>query len=82
MTRDETVVHPAFAVSIEPTARNGCLGRSWILAGYATAVSLNRVRTTSSTISDEQLAQVRRKVGFMIGFPQVSPLLRKLTTAS
>jgi len=82
MTRDETVVHPAFAVSIEPTARNGCLTRSWILANYATAISRTRVRTTSSKISDEQLAQVRLKVAFMIGFPKVSPLLRELTIAS
>jgi len=78
MTRDETIVYPAFAISLEPSSQNGCLERCWILANYASVVSLARVRTTSSTISDEQLMQVRLKLSFMIGFPHVSPRLREL----
>ncbi|MDQ2907845.1 MAG: type II toxin-antitoxin system PemK/MazF family toxin [Candidatus Eremiobacteraeota bacterium] len=76
MTRDETIVHPAFAVSIEPSAKNGCGERCWIMGNYASVVSLARVRTTASAISDDQLVQVRLKLSFMIGFPQVSPLVQ------
>jgi mRNA interferase MazF len=81
ITSDERRVHPLFAVLLEPDMQNRCKTRSWVLGNRATAVSPLRCRMTEASITTEQLQLVRQRVAYMMGFPQISPLLASFLEA-
>jgi mRNA interferase MazF len=81
ITSDTTFVHPAFAVRLEPSARNGCNAPSWIIANAPMAIALTRTRPTPSSITKEELELARLRVAQMMGFPQISPLIAEFLEA-
>ena len=69
LTRDERIVIPTFSERIEPTPENGAPATSWALGHHVSTISLHRVmKTTSSRITDEQLASLRQRVALALGF--------------
>jgi mRNA-degrading endonuclease toxin of MazEF toxin-antitoxin module len=69
LTRDERIVIPTFSERIEPTPENGAPATSWALGNHVSTTSLKRViKTTSSRITDAQLASLRRRVALTLGF--------------
>lgn len=67
LTRDEALAYAAFAERIDPTPENGAAATSWALAHHVTSVSTRRVQATSSHITTEQLASLRRRIALAIG---------------
>jgi mRNA interferase MazF len=67
LTEDHDLAAPDLSVSIEPTPGNGCPARCYALSSFVTATSVVRVRPTGSRITDDQLAEIRRQIGFAIG---------------
>ncbi len=81
ITCDAQWVHPSFSVRLDPTEENGCIATAWILANAPTIIAAARCSPTASSITDEQLQLVRQRVAYLIGFPQVSPLLASFLDA-
>ena len=69
LTEDPALVIPELTVRIEPTAENGCTKPSWALSYNVTATSKTRLRRTSSRLSTEQLADIRRQIAIAVGTP-------------
>lgn len=67
LTSDESLAYAAFAERIEPTPENGGDTISWALAQHVTSVSLQRVQTTRSCITSDQLASLRRRIALALG---------------
>ena len=67
LTSDPGVAMPSVSVTIDPTPENGCERRCFALAPSVTAVSIRRVRATPSRIRPDQLAEIRRLIGEIIG---------------
>ncbi len=68
-TRDERIVIPTFSERIEAAPENGAPATSWALGHHVSTTSLQRVaKITSSRITDEQLASLRRRVALALGF--------------
>jgi len=60
-TREELNIRAA-TLRIEPTAKNGCTAISYALAWNVQTVPFARIRTTPSSVTDEQLAGLRKLV--------------------
>jgi mRNA-degrading endonuclease toxin of MazEF toxin-antitoxin module len=58
---------PGGVVSIEPTPENGCTKRSFALAWNVQSVPHARITETSSRITTEQLADIRRIIALWLG---------------
>jgi mRNA interferase MazF len=67
LTEDVGLVIPGLAEPIDPSAENGCSTRCFALAPFVACTSANRVRATSSRITTDQLARIRRQVAEAIG---------------
>ena len=67
LTRDEALAYAAFAERIDPAPENGAETTSWALAHHVTSVSLQRVQSTASHITAEQLGSLRRRIGLALG---------------
>jgi mRNA-degrading endonuclease toxin of MazEF toxin-antitoxin module len=55
------------ALTILPTAENGCPKPCYALAHHVTATSKHRVSATSSNITQAQLTQIRKLIAIAIG---------------
>jgi mRNA interferase MazF len=67
MSGDTVDVIEDLSVTIDPSPENGCTKVCYALAFLVTATSVARVRATPSRITDEQLAEIRRKIVIAIG---------------
>jgi mRNA-degrading endonuclease toxin of MazEF toxin-antitoxin module len=67
LTSDEGLAHRSFAEQIEPTADNGADATCWALAHHVTGISLRRVNPTTSRITAEQLASIRKRIMVAVG---------------
>ena len=67
LTSDAGLAYPAFSQQIEPTNGNGAKVTSWALAHHVTSVSSQRVKATSSRVSEAQLASIRERIALAIG---------------
>jgi mRNA interferase MazF len=67
LSGDKLDVIEDLSVTIEPSPENGCTKVCYALAFLVTATAVARVRATSTRISDEQLAEIRRKIVIAIG---------------
>lgn len=67
LTRDEGLAHRSFAERIEPTDENGSEMTCWALAHHVTSVSLQRINPTTSRVTANQLASIRRRVAVAVG---------------
>jgi len=67
LTEDAAFAIPDLAVSIAPTAENGCAKPCWAVSQLVAATSKARVRATPSRITQEQLATIRRQIALAIG---------------
>jgi len=67
LTDDPRLAMPSLSVPIAPTPGNGCPKASWAVAHHVTATSKQRIRTTTSRITDAQLAEIRRRIALSIG---------------
>ena len=67
---DELVIAD-LALTIEPTAENGCTKRCYALSHCVTTNLKQRVRPTQSQILPEQLEAIRRQIALAIGVERV-----------
>ncbi|QQP87536.1 type II toxin-antitoxin system PemK/MazF family toxin [Skermanella sp. TT6] len=67
LTDDPKLAMPSLSVPIAPTPENGCPKASWAIAHHVTATSKQRIQTTTSRITDAQLAEIRRRIALSIG---------------
>ena len=67
LTEDATLAIPGLSEPIEPSAGNGCTKLCFAIAPFAASTSMARIRTTSSRITADQLARIRRQVAEAIG---------------
>ena len=68
LTEGRTFAIPELSVAIEPTGENGCTKACWAVSCMVAATSKVRLRPTSSKVAPNQLAQIRRQIGFALGF--------------
>jgi mRNA-degrading endonuclease toxin of MazEF toxin-antitoxin module len=64
---DDDMGVPDLSVAIDPTPTNGCTKRCYALSFCVTTNSVGRLTPTPSRITDDQLAEIRRQIGFAIG---------------
>lgn len=64
---DPRLAIPDMALAIEPTEQNGCNKRCWALSHCVATSSARRLRGTESSISEQQLAIIRRQIAVAIG---------------
>jgi mRNA-degrading endonuclease toxin of MazEF toxin-antitoxin module len=64
---DDDMDVPDLSLAIDPTPENGCTKRCYALSFCVTTNSVGRVRNTGSRITPDQLAEIRRQIGFAIG---------------
>lgn len=67
LTRDEGLAHKSFAERIDPGIENGADTTCWALAHHVSSVSVQRVRSTGSRITADQLASIRRRIVLAVG---------------
>jgi mRNA-degrading endonuclease toxin of MazEF toxin-antitoxin module len=67
LTDDPRLAIPDLAVPLAPTPENSCPKACFALSHHVTAMSKKRVNVTASRISDDQLMQIRRLIGVVIG---------------
>jgi mRNA interferase MazF len=68
LTDDARFVIQALAVEIPPTPENGSTKTSYAVAHCVTTASKQRIgKATESCVTDEQLAQIRRRIAECIG---------------
>ena len=67
LTGDPRLAMPSLSVPIAPSPENGCSKASWAVAHHVTATSKQRIQTTTSRITDAQLAEIRRRIALSIG---------------
>jgi mRNA-degrading endonuclease toxin of MazEF toxin-antitoxin module len=68
LTEDRRLAIPDLSVAIDPTSENGCTKRCYALSHCVATTSAGRVRPTSSRISADELAAIRRQIALAIGF--------------
>jgi mRNA interferase MazF len=66
-TRDAAFAMPDLSVVIEPTSENGLTRRSFALAHNVATTSKARVRATPSSVTLDQLLEIRRKIALSLG---------------
>lgn len=67
LSEDRFTVAAELSVIIEPTAVNGCTKRCYALSPSVAATSVRRIKATDSRILPDQVAEIRRQIGFAIG---------------
>jgi mRNA interferase MazF len=67
LTEDGTLAISELSVPIEPTVENGCSKPCWAASHMVAATSKARLRATSSHVTPEQLARVRRQISIALG---------------
>jgi mRNA interferase MazF len=67
---DPNLAFEEFSVRLDPNQSNGCTKVCWILGHSLAATSFSRIRRTRSTISYEQLSELRSKIARAIGITQ------------
>jgi mRNA interferase MazF len=67
LTEDGTLAIPDLSVVIDPSPENGCTKPCWAVAHLVTATSKERLRTTPSCITPDQLSRLRRQIALAIG---------------
>lgn len=67
LTEDAGLAEPELTVAIGPTEENGCTKPCWAVSCFVTSTSKLRVRPTSSRITPEQLAAIRRQIAIAVG---------------
>jgi mRNA interferase MazF len=70
LTDDGRLAIPDLALAIEPTEQNGCSERCWALSHCVATTSARRLHATQSSISETQLAVIRRQIAVAIGLPR------------
>lgn len=64
---DPRLAIPDLALAIEPTEQNGCSKPCWALSHCVATTSARRLRATESSISETQLAVIRRQIAVALG---------------
>ena len=67
LTEDSRLAIPELSVAIEPTPQNGCPRRCYALSHCVTTTSAVRLRPTRSSVTLEQLREIRRQIALAIG---------------
>ena len=67
LTDDARLAIPDLALAIEPTEQNGCSKRCWALSHCVATTSARRLRGTESSLSETQLAVIRRQIAVALG---------------
>ena len=67
LTDDAALAIPDLSVAIAPTEANGCSKPCWAVSHLVTTTSKARLRSTTSSVTPQQLATIRRQVASMIG---------------
>ena len=67
LTDDAALAIPDLSVAIAPTAENGCSKPCWAVSHLVATTSKARLHATSSRITAEQLAAIRRQIALAIG---------------
>ena len=67
LTEDAALAIPDLSVAITPTAANGCGKPCWAVSHLVATTSKTRLRSTSSHITADQLAVIRRQIALAIG---------------
>jgi mRNA interferase MazF len=69
LTTDTSFVIQELAVEIPPTPANGCTSTSYAVAHSVVTISKQRIgKETPSSVTDEQLALIRRRIAESVGF--------------
>ncbi len=64
---DPRLAIPDLALAIEPTEQNGCSKPCWALSHCVVTTSARRLRATELSISETQLAVIRRQIAVALG---------------
>jgi mRNA interferase MazF len=64
---DPRLAIPDLALAIEPTEQNGWSKPRWALSHCVATTSARRLRATESSISETQLAVIRRQIAVALG---------------
>jgi mRNA-degrading endonuclease toxin of MazEF toxin-antitoxin module len=67
LSEDPDMAIPGTSLLIEPTPENGCTKACYALSQCIAATSVRRLTNTPSSITADQLAEIRRQIGFAIG---------------
>jgi mRNA-degrading endonuclease toxin of MazEF toxin-antitoxin module len=67
LTEDARLAIPDLSVAITPTAENGCKKPCWAVSHLVATTSKVRLQATSSLITSEQLATIRRQIALAVG---------------
>jgi mRNA interferase MazF len=67
LTEDAALAIPDLAVSITPTPENGCSKACWAVSHLVATTSKQRLRSTLSRITPDQLAAIRRQIALAVG---------------
>lgn len=70
LTEDTALAIPDLAVSILPTAENGCSKPCWAVSHLVATTSKHRLQSTPSRITPGQLVAIRRQIAFAIGIEE------------
>ena len=67
LTEDAALAIPDLAVAIPPTAENGCSKPCWAVSHLVATTSKQRLQSTGSRITADQLAAIRKQIALAIG---------------
>jgi mRNA-degrading endonuclease toxin of MazEF toxin-antitoxin module len=67
LSGDVLAAPESLTLAIDPTRENGCTVRCYALSYCVAATSIERLQTTPSRITTEQLAIIRRQIAMAIG---------------
>jgi mRNA interferase MazF len=67
LSDDAELVIPDLAVPITPTLENGCNKPCWAVSHLVATTSKARLTATSSRITTDQLATIRRQIALAVG---------------
>jgi mRNA-degrading endonuclease toxin of MazEF toxin-antitoxin module len=67
LTEDAGLVIPDLAVPISPTAENGCAKSCWAVSHLVATTSKSRLTATTSRVTAEKLAAIRRQIALAVG---------------
>jgi mRNA-degrading endonuclease toxin of MazEF toxin-antitoxin module len=67
LSEDPELAIPGTSLLIEPTLANGCTKACYALSHCIAATSVRRLINTPSSVTSQQLAEIRRQIGLAIG---------------
>jgi mRNA-degrading endonuclease toxin of MazEF toxin-antitoxin module len=67
LSEDPDMAIPGTSLLIEPTPENGCTKACYALSHCIAATSVRRLTNTVSSITPDQLAEIRQQIGAAIG---------------